>query len=411
MPSPADLGYTRRPLARISDMLRVAFGRRPDSAERREGRALALLDLHPHTRGGHFGAWLRWFATELASRFDEVLVVTPSPRETRALFAADGCERPKITFHRLPRRLRSRLDLEVLRDLEGARRRNLAAFVMWGYDLVALRPASSPSTVPWGALGGVSWLARTDGQGAADLERQLQALFDGSPAFRAFVHPDAYVAARFPKGIVVPDIEDVGLPPAVTERARRIRAHAGGRFSVGAFGMISGYRCLDELLPLAQVQPEVRFVVAGKIAMPTVAPELRHLLEPGALPNLLVLPGFIPTEEELNEAIAAVDALFVDGRRYPVQSGIVVKGVHFGRCVLTPRSCSWTSDFVAEHGVGITYADRTEALADAFARWRADGGEARSRRASAAVRNPRDVAASFDRLVRELQRGGEAPVT
>jgi hypothetical protein len=158
------------------------------------------------------------------------------------------------------------------------------------------------------------------------------------------------------------------------------------------------------LLPLAQAQPDIRFVVAGKVVEETVAPELLAILHEGALPNLLVLPGFIPTEEELNDAIAAADAVFIDGKGYPMQSGVVLKGVEAGRCILSPRSNSWTNDFVLEWCVGILYESRIEPLAEAWARWKADGGEARSRAASAFMRNPAALAACFDRVSDELKK-------
>jgi len=206
------------------------------------------------------------------------------------------------------------------------------------------------------------------------------------------------------KAIWIPDLEDVSRPENRSELYKRIRAHGKGRFCVGAFGMITGIRCLNELLPLAQAQPDLRFVVAGKVMEETVAPELRPLLQEGALPNLLVLPGFIPTEEELNDAIAAADAVFIDGKKYPVQSGIVCKAIEAGRCVLTPRSNSWTNDFVLEWGAGIIYNSRSDPLAEAWARWKVNGGEERSRAASCFVRDPATVAACFDRVSSELSK-------
>jgi len=144
--------------------------------------------------------------------------------------------------------------------------------------------------------------------------------------------------------------------------------------------------------------------VAGNVFEETVEPELRPLLRERALPNLLVVPGFIETEEELNDAIAAVDAVFIDGKSYPVQSGIVCKAVELGRCILTPVSNSWTNDFVMEWQVGIVYESRHDSLAEAWARWKAAGGEARCRAASSFVRDPVAVAACFDRLSNELTR-------
>jgi len=243
------------------------------------------------------------------------------------------------------------------------------------------------------------------------MEKQLQSLFQSSPSCRAFLQPDQYLIDGTEKAIWIPDLEDVSRPERPSGLAERIRAHGADRFCVGAFGIISGYRCLNELLPLAQAQPDVRFVVAGRMLEETVAPEFMSLLQDGALPNLLLIPGFIPTEKELNDAIAASDAVFIDGKSYPVQSGVVCKAVEMGRCILTPQSNSWTNDFVLEWGVGIIYESRHDSLAEAWGRWKSDGGEARCLAASSFIRNPDAVAACFDRVSYELTKDWERPTS
>lgn len=373
----------------------------------RNGRALALVDFHEHTRGGHFGSWLRWFAAEFAGRFDDVYVVTPDPALTRSLFREAAGSAPNLSFHRLPSRLRKTRDLEALRSIGNARTQHLCVFVMWGYDLLDLRSPRKPSSIPWAALTGLSWLQRGNSTPTASLEAKLLELFRASPSCRAFLQPDVYLNDGVEKAIWIPDLENIALPAQSTVRAGRIRAHAAGSFCVGAFGILVGRRCVDELVRLARAQPEVRFVLAGRIVEDSVDPDLRPLLRDGALPNLLVLPEFIPSEEELNDAIAATDAVFIDGRNYPVQSGIVCKAVHAGRCILTPRSNSWTCDFVLEWRAGIVYEATSDPLAEAWARWKSDGGEARSRAASLAVRDPRKVAACFDLVANELIKGWE----
>ncbi len=372
----------------------------------REGRALALLDFHEHTRGGHFGFWLRWFACEFARRFDEVCVVTPDPALTRSLFQGpEGTRAPNVSFHRLPRRLRKSFDLECLRRIDGLKKRELGAFVMWAFDLLDLAPPRTSSSIPWGALSGLSWFKRGHTTPSAEKERRLLQLFHSAPSCRGFMQPDAYLNDAVDKAFWIPDVENVALPPQRTELAKRIESHASGRFCVGAFGILSGPRCLDELLLLAREQVGVRFVLAGRIPEDTVASHLRPLLREGALPNLLVVQGFIPTEEELNAAIQASDAVFIDGQNYPVQSGIVCKAIHLGRCILTPRSNSWTCDFVTEWQAGIVYESRADGIAEAWTRWKLEGGEARSRAASAAVRDPLAVAACFDGVTNELTNG------
>jgi hypothetical protein len=162
---------------------------------------------------------------------------------------------------------------------------------------------------------------------------------------------------------------------------------------------------VDELLRLAQAQQDVRFVLAGKLTLDTVHPGLRPLLADAVLPNLIVIPGFIDGEENLNAAIDAVDAVFIDGANYPVQSGIVCKALHFGKWIVTSDGDSWTRDIVAEYGVGIAYPSRDAPLAAEWEHWTRTEGPARSRHASADLTDPRKVADAFDAIVERLSNG------
>ena len=359
---------------------------------------LVLVDFHDHRRGGHYGAWLRWFADEFAARFEHVSIVTPRPRLSRGLFGPDP---PRVSFHRLPRRLRRSFDLEALRRFGHRRNGRVHVFVMWAYDLLEL-DGGPPSDIPWAGLGGLSWLARGHAGDAADAERRVLELADASPTCRAIVHPDGYLRETPGNTVWVPGIDDFSLPATIGEPAMTISARKRSELSVGAFGHLYGRRCVDELLRLAKVQPDVQFVLAGKLLPETVDAELRPLLDEGALPNLLVVPGFIESEENLNAAIAAVDAVFIDGRNYPVQSGVISKAIRFGKCVLTPHSDAWTSDLIADRGVGLAYHSRDTPLLDAWRQWKESGGPDSARGASAELTNPRVIAAAFERIVERL---------
>lgn len=364
-----------------------------------EPGTLALADLHDHRRGGHFGAWLRWFADEFAARFEHVVVLTPRVRPARSLFGPRRNRPENLSFRRLPRALRRSFDREALRRAAG--RGRVHVFVMWAYDLVELDPGP-PADVPWAGLGGMSWVRRGHTEGAAGLERELVELVAGDPACKAILQPDGYLRDVPEKALWVPGIEDFGLPERPGAPATTIRERRRDTLAVGAFGNLYGRRVVDELLRLARVQPDVQFVLAGKLSPETVDPELRPLLADGALPNLLVVPGFIEGEENLNAAITEVDAVFIDGTNYPVQSGVVSKAIHFGKWVVTPASNSWTSDLVADRGVGISYESREAPLVDAWAQWKRSGGPERAREASASITNPHLIARAFDELAARL---------
>jgi len=385
--------------------------------------AIAVIDLHKHSRGGHFGVWHVWFATEFAKRFDQVFVVSSEPAGLEAFFRSIVPEvAANISFHRTPAGIKRAFRLERLRELPVAPNAKLSAFFMWAYDLPALqirrrllrafaerlvrlfsvRGLWPRPKLPWATFTGISRHLRGATDDAAGIERRLLDILVSTDSCKAFLYLDGYVGKDLPKAHWIPDIENVELPPAPTALADRIRAHAGDRFCIGTIGILRGDRCLDEILPLALKRPEIRFVLAGRILKPTVRPELLPLLEEGRPPNLLVVPGIIDTEQEFNAAINATDAIFVDGSRYPDHSGVVTKALHFGKYVITPDSNSWTSDLIREWGVGMNYASTDADFVESWRKWQQDGGPARSAKASNKLRDLEAVARCFDAVAERL---------
>ena len=387
--------------------------------------ALAVVDLHQFNRGGHFALWHTWFGREFARRFDQVLLLTPDPDGLQASYrSTHGHLEANVSVHPVPRRLRKTFDLQHLRALPVADGARLHAFMMWAFDLpparsdlpeyrvrmrrvidrLAFRAPWFGAEIPWGALTGVSAYLRGFPGPTADMERRLVEFFTRSRSCKAFMQADGYVGKSLEKAHWVPDIENVELPASPTDLALRIREHAAGRFCIGALGILSGYRCIDELLPLALAHPEIRFVLAGKVYEQTVRADLLPLLRDRTPGNVLFIPGFIDGELALNSAIDAIDAIFVDGSRYPVQSGIVCRAIHFGKCVVTPDSNSWSSDLIREWDVGINYTSIQDNIEDSWRQWRQHGGPERARNASLHLRNPGAVAACFDSVSECLMR-------
>ena len=128
-------------------------------------------------------------------------------------------------------------------------------------------------------------------------------------------------------------------------------------------------------------------------------------LESGRCDNLLIYPNFIETEMELNSAIRTVDAVFIDGCHYPVQSGIVCKALHFGKWILSSRGDSWTNDVIAESGAGFTYPTRDADLIRRWEEWQSDDGEDRSRDYSKRLRDRSTVTGCFDEIAARLLNG------
>jgi hypothetical protein len=380
-------------------------------------RTIVVIDYKDHARGGHFGPWLKWFVTEFARRFDSVLVFTPLPAHTEQLLELSPSERKKISCHALPpgpRKAFYRLKRKwcpLAKIVERAQRlapaHELHAFVMWGDDLLIQDVAKDRCGVPFGTLGGNSFWRRGFPGRSARREEELAQLCSTHPDCAALLVPDNFmISPEDPKTIWIPGYENVELLPegeaAQAAGVRAIRSHAAGHFCVGSFGMLGGGRAVDEILRLTRIHPAVRFVLAGKIAVESVQEDLRPRLDADRPPNLLVIPSFFATDGEMNAAMNSVDAVLLDGSHYPVHSGIVSRGLAFGKCILTPESNSWTADVIRAYGAGLAYADRESDLAAAWRAWRESGGEQRSRAAAAALMGEDAIAASFDRLAAQL---------
>jgi glycosyltransferase involved in cell wall biosynthesis len=318
------------------------------------------------------------------------------------MFEAEGNFRPNnVSLGRLRRRFQKRFDLNGI--LQGVKRgkAEAAAFVMWGYDLLDLR-ALRPTKYPWATLIGISWLFRGYHHENSKTERKLLEIVDNDDSCIGFLQPDFYLRDRHEKNVWITDVEVITSCTEETSLLTSIREFAAETLCVGVFGMLHGYRCVDEVLLLAREQPEVRFVIAGKIFDENIRKDLLGDLKPGCRHNLLVSSGFIESEIELNAAIGSVDAVFLDGRNYPVQSGIVCRALHFGKWILSSDGDSWTNDVIAEGGVGFTYTARKSDLIQIWEEWKTKGGEDRSRAYSMRLRDPGTVAACFDEITDRL---------
>jgi len=110
--------------------------------------AIAVIDLHKYSRGGHFGYWHVWFAMEFANRFDQVFVVSPEPAGLEAFFRSMVPEvAANISFHRTPGGIKRAFRLGRLRELPVAPNAKLSAFFMWAYDLPALQTIFRPRSL------------------------------------------------------------------------------------------------------------------------------------------------------------------------------------------------------------------------------------------------------------------------
>ncbi len=382
-------------------------------------RALALIDYEDHDRGGHYGPYLIWFVREFSSRFEKLLVFTPNSERSKGFVSSGLPEIPgNVSFHPLPpgprklffraKRHPCRLSAIAQAAAGLAPGHRIHGFVMWGFDLLRNRAiAWERSGMPWATLGNLSHVKRDSGGPWIKKESGLERLCENHPDCVSLMIWDHFViSANARKLQWLSGYEDCHVNPT-SPLAATIRQHTAGKFSIGCFGTLSGPRCLNEILPLTQKHPEIRFVFVGTLDRKRVNKELLPILDEKKPENILLVTGF-QQEGDLNAGIEAVDAIFLDGRHYPLHSGIVTKALLLGKCAITPDANSWTRDMINRHQVGFTYASHAQDLIHAWEIWQRSGGSERSRTIMQEQISPARIAKCFDLVTKRLSSASQA---
>jgi hypothetical protein len=355
---------------------------------------LVIIDFEDHSRGGHFGNYLRNFCVRFASRFGKVVCCTPNPEHTRELFTEVKMSIPGNVFFmpqpKGPRRHvifgpRGKCTVQtvlsqVRRMFPGMRR---AAFVMWGFDLLEGRLGERPAQAPWGTFADMSWTERGFKTTAAESDAKLKSLVESRKDCAVILCWDSFrFADNPPKRIWIPSIEHLTLPEKQPEETVVLASRAAGRPVISGLGILSGIRCVDEMLRLTRNHPDVFFLLAGKPYRESVNPELAPMLDAKTPENLMVIPKFLP-EALLNSLVLASDGLFVDGMNYPVHSSVACKALHFGKFLVSRESNSWTCDAIRKFDAGLIYKNGEEPrFTDFCNKWKATSGRERSLRAA-----------------------------
>ena len=385
----------------------------PQSSE--SNPVLALIDFETHTRGGHFGHWLKIFGTEFSKRFDSVIVITPEPDLTRNLFVSSPSGLPaNIRFQALPKGRRPILNLlgkrkktspvEILRNIfPGDMQGKAVSFFMWGYDLIDGRTnASAQISLPWATLGSGSWLLRNHSNDAASRDRELLRLCESNASCRAMVTPDEFITSnKHSKLKWLRAFEDVSVEECPTAEIQELRKRANGRPVIGGFGMLNGIRCVNEILRMMEFQQDFFFLLAGKLDRNSIDPGLRDRMESLPSDRAMLVEGFL-AETRLNSLIAESNIVFLDGLQYPVHSSIATKSMYFGKCLLTRKSNSWMFDTIQSLHSGFVYSSPDENFLNQLEAWRASGGPERAKNLIINEMSSRVLGKAFDDLTNLL---------
>jgi len=100
---------------------------------------------------------------------------------------------------------------------------------------------------------------------------------------------------------------------------------------IGVVGQLYGYRGVTNVIRIALTRPNLSFILWGSGRWSSVKKIDKFLLSK-VIPKrrLFVSDDYKSTDSELNHVFKHIDALYIDGSRYPNPSGIVTRARHFG---------------------------------------------------------------------------------
>jgi glycosyltransferase involved in cell wall biosynthesis len=361
------------------------------SSRKRKATTLIVIDFYDHTRGGHFGSMLHWYAQEFLSRVDRVIVCTPEPRVAQELFTE---REERLGFTALPPKNDEPSSINTLFDdlVHQYPDDQLAAFFMWGLDIFLLsRHSAARSKILWATFGTFSRAIRDAESKMASYEKLTLEFFKAHPDCVAIAQPDPFLNFQHQKVLTVIDafVPELSLIPCAL--SKQIQEFGQGRMLIGVVGQLYGFRGVHEILNLAITNPDYRFVLAGRLFEDSMHPDYLQALQEGRFPNLLFLPGFIQEEAHLHDILASLDGILIDGRNYPNQSGICYKA-----------SNSWTSDVIQRFAVGHIYSTHQDPFREKWEQWLVSGGPERSQQTIYELDKLTNNAQSLDRICSRL---------
>ena len=101
--------------------------------------------------------------------------------------------------------------------------------------------------------------------------------------------------------------------------------------------------------------------------------------------------------------ITVVDAVFIDSSNYPLQSGIVIKGLHFGKFIATTKGNSWTCDIVSEFCAGCKVDTSFTNLRSEWEQWKQSSGPSKNEATAKLLTCSKSVRRQFDEVSKKLK--------
>lgn len=319
-------------------------------------KALAIVDYYPTSRGGHFHSW-----------FEKIIRCAMHHVDFIGVYASGHSSMPlgitsELTFKNtdpdvvffdieqlfLPPRIysnTSKLNLLASHIANFSACDNVAVFVMWSFDLL---DSFEEPAIPWSGIGVLSALGRNIKTDSYDHESRLLDLVEKNTFCKNLLLWDSYIVDSkiSSKSIFIPDIENIKQsenPPNISKIDHR---------KIGLVGQLWGYRGVDLLIQIIACNPDVSGLLSGVLKQDSLSNEALEYIKHKPL-NLTINNKFYETDCEVNSEISKLGALVIDGEKYPCPSGIALRAMSLGRCVISSRGSSWINDVINEYNCGL----------------------------------------------------------
>jgi hypothetical protein len=343
-------------------------------------RALAIIDFEASNRGGHFREWPSKIASTIRKNVDFIGIYTCGyssiPVEVCQDFAENDA--PDIALFDLDSiLLKSQrelpktqiLDLICMHLSNYCFCNQVAAFVMWSFDLLDNKKCSPH--VPWSGIGVVSAFARGIQTVSFSAEKNLLDFCESENSCRSLLVWDEYAVKTInsDKLKYLPDIEDVDvqMPSGVFVLP----------FKLGLVGVLWGYRGVNLLCDILAVNPSVQGELFGTPHFESYSENTKKvLLESNRWSNKKL--SYIESNSELNKSIMGLDALVMDAMSYPPPSGIAIRALAMGKCLIVNRGASWLNDIIHEHECGFILDHIPDNIAEQIECFYKNGGSLKS---------------------------------
>jgi glycosyltransferase involved in cell wall biosynthesis len=379
-------------------------------------KSLIIVDLLPHSSGGHFRVWLERTLLEAARHHDDIVAYLGEDSDAGSLDPECHRTSARIAFHDV-RKVRSVFDggsriFAAITAHQRRRHRGLGeppVLVMWGEHLlnqdVHFPPArrwwspgsSAPFNRPWGTFFSFASLAY-DGAPPHEQESRLHQLIGADDLCRGAFCWDAVVARQLGgKLIYLPNVEDLMDDPGW-----RVPETRG--LVLGSVGQLWGYRSVNLLAEMVGREAGVSFFAAGQLFPDSYSPEAAAMTATPP-PNWRIEPGRLPDEAALNERLRGLDGFVLDSRTYKVPSGLAIRAMALGRPLVSLPDDSWAARHITEDGIGVFWERGAGNLARLLREWSAGGGPDRARRLACRLSDRAGLGAAYAEMFRRLSSG------